>query len=174
MPVLLRCRLRRTRVDEERLVGLAQKILAASGEPDGELSLEIVGNKRIQDLNRRYRHQDRPTDVLAFPTREAPGPRTPLLGDVIISFQQAAEQATRYGHSIDEEFMTLLIHGTLHLLGYDHERGVHEAHRMHRKERSIMQTLRPLPTLFTVYPSRRQHTIKRSQFDTRDGRALPN
>jgi len=147
MPVLFRCRLRRRIVREPRLISLAQEILTISGDPEAELSLEIVGNTRIRRLNRQYRQHDHPTDVLAFPIREASGPRTPLLGDVVISFPKAATQASRQGHSIEEELMTLLVHGILHLQGYDHERGEPEARRMRRKEREILETLRPLPKL---------------------------
>ena len=105
MPVLFRCRLRRKIVHEPCLVRLAQKILTVSGDPEAELSLEIVGNTRIRRLNRQYRQIDRPTDVLAFPIREAPGPQTPLLGDVVISFPKAATQASQHGHSIEEELL---------------------------------------------------------------------
>lgn len=150
MPVLLRCRLRRKIIREPRLIRLAQKILTVSGEPNAELSLEIVGNTRIRRLNRHYRQQDRPTDVLAFPMREADGPRTPILGDVVISFPTAAEQAIRHGHSIEEELLQLLIHGILHLKGFDHEKGDWEARRMLRKERAILTSLRPLPKFLKV------------------------
>ena len=147
MPVLFRFRLRRRIVHEPRLIKLAQMILSATGEPEAELSLEIVGNTRIRRLNRQYRQQDHPTDVLAFPIREAAGPRTSLLGDVVISFPKAAEQAFRYGHSIEEELMKLLVHGILHLQGFDHEKGDLAARRMRRKEREILNRLRPLPKL---------------------------
>ena len=123
MPVLFRCRLRRKIIREPHLIRLAQEILALSGDPKAELSLEIVGNTRIRRLNHQYRHQDRPTDVLAFPMREAAGPPTPLLGDVVISFPKAVEQASRHDHSIEEELVQLLIHGILHLKGFDHEKG---------------------------------------------------
>ena len=152
MPVLLRCRLRRNQIHEQRVVVSAQKILVATGEHSSELSLEIVGNTRIRRLNCKYRRQDCPTDVLAFSAREAPGPQTPLLGDVVISFQKATEQASRFGHSIDEEILRLLIHGILHLKGYDHERGDREARRMRRKEDAILQSLRPLPKLVRTRP----------------------
>ncbi len=112
--------------------------------------MEIVGSKQIRRLNRQYRQQDYPTDVLAFPIREAAGPQTPLLGDVVISFPQAVEQASRHGHSIEEELIKLLIHGILHLQGYDHERGELEARRMRRKEREIFKRFHPFPKLLKV------------------------
>ena len=157
MPVLFRCRLRRKLLHERRLIFVAQQILSVSGEAEAELSLEIVGNSRIRRLNRQYRHQDLPTDVLAFPLRKAGGPATPLLGDVVISFPKATEQALQHGHSIDEELTTLLIHGILHLQGYDHECGKEEARRMRRKEREIMKALRPLPPLL-----RKDRSIERT------------
>ena len=145
MPVLFRCRLRRRIVREPRLITLAQKILTICGDPGAELSLELVGNQRIRRLNRQYRQQDYPTDVLAFPLREADGPRTSLLGDVVISLPKAAQQAAQHGLSIEEELRKLLIHGILHLKGYDHEMGEMEALRMRRKEREILKKLRPFP-----------------------------
>ena len=153
MPALFRCRLRRNIIHERAFVTVAQKILHASGEPEAELSVEIVGNARIRRLNRQYRQHDHPTDVLAFPMREAPGPRTRLLGDVVISLHKATEQASEYQHSLDEELSRLLTHGILHLLGYDHERGDKEARRMFRKERAIHQMLKPLPKLIRRTPS---------------------
>ncbi|GJL65726.1 MAG: endoribonuclease YbeY [Nitrospirales bacterium] len=147
MPVLLRSGLRQTRINEHALRTVAQKILNRAGVQDSELSLELVGNARMRTLNRQYRHQDRPTDVLAFPLWEGPGPRTSLLGDVVISVPMAERQATTYGHSLDQEMLHLLTHGILHLVGYDHERGEREAQRMRRKERAILTTLHPIPKI---------------------------
>ena len=86
-------------------------------------------------LNLQYRGKDKPTDVLSFPLADELQPY--LLGDVIISIETAARQAQRRRHSLREEIQTLLIHGILHLLGYDHEVSRDEAIRMHRKEREI-------------------------------------
>lgn len=93
----------------------------------------------IHILNRQYRGKDKPTDVLSFPLADELHPE--LLGDVVISVDTAARQAQRRGHSLREEIQTLLIHGVLHLLGYDHEVSRSEAIRMHRKEREIMEIL---------------------------------
>ena len=147
MSVLLRSRLRKKTINEQALRAIAQKILVIAGASETELSLELVGNTRMQSLNRQYRGQDRPTDVLAFPQWEGPGPRTPLLGDVVISVPMAESQATALGHTADEEMVHLLTHGILHLLGYDHERGEREAQRMSRKEHVIMKSLRPFPKI---------------------------
>lgn len=147
MPVLVRHRLRRTAIRLSILTQLAQKLLEAVGEARAELSLELIGDGRMSQLNRQYRGGDGPTDVLAFPLRESSGPRSALLGDVVIAFPTAARQAVSLGHSIDEELVRLLIHGVLHLLGYDHTRGEKEARRMERKEKALFRALLPLPIL---------------------------
>ncbi len=147
MSVLLRSRLRQRRIHEQALRTVAQKILAYSGVPDAELSLELVGNTRMQTLNQHYRCKNSPTDVLAFPLREGPGPYTSLLGDVVISVPMAETQAATYGHSVDREMLQLLIHGILHLVGYDHERSHSEALRMRRKEHAILKRLHPIPKI---------------------------
>ena len=94
----------------------------------------------IHTLNRRYRGKDRPTDVLSFPLADEIQPS--LLGDVVISVETAACQAQRRGHSFREELQVLLIHGILHLLGYDHEISRSEAIRMRRKEQEVMKVLK--------------------------------
>jgi rRNA maturation RNase YbeY len=104
----------------------------------------------MQRLNARYRRLPRTTDVLAFAARESsPQPATPLLGDVVISLDTAQRQAREAGHPVDHEVVVLMIHGILHLLGYDHERSPQEARRMRKKERAILQALGPLPRLVT-------------------------
>ncbi|MFQ5881462.1 MAG: rRNA maturation RNase YbeY [Candidatus Methylomirabilales bacterium] len=90
------------------------------GRPSGEVSVLLVDNHAIRLLNKAYRNHDRPTDVLAFPQQEGlPAPHRHLLGDVVISVETAARQANEHGHSLDQELALLLIHGILHLLGYD-------------------------------------------------------
>ena len=149
MPVLTRNRLRRHPVRMSVLARLAQQILDLVGEHEVELSLEIIGNGRMRRLNREFRGKDRPTDVLAFPLRESLGPRSSLLGDVVIALPTAAKQARALGHSLDEELVCLLTHGILHLLGYDHECGEREARRMRRKEKIVLHKVRPIPKLVT-------------------------
>lgn len=93
----------------------------------------------IHALNRQYRGKDKPTDVLSFPLADEIQPS--VLGDVVISVETAARQAQRRRHSLREELQILLIHGILHLLGYDHEVSRSEAIRMHRKEREVMKVM---------------------------------
>ena len=101
----------------------------------------------MRRLNRDYRHKDRTTDVLAFTCREAGGPASPMLGDVVVSVPMAMRQAVSLKHSLDEELVRLLIHGLLHVVGYDHECGEKEARRMRRKEEKLFEALKPLPKL---------------------------
>ena len=148
MPVILSSRLRSRRVRLSSLHALAEKILRASGSARADLSLLLVGDRSMQRLNRRYRRKDRTTDVLAFPIRTA-APRgiSTLLGDVVISFPQAARQARQAGHSLEQELAVLVTHGLLHLLGYDHERSVREAIRMSRQESVVLRRLGRLPRI---------------------------
>lgn len=81
-----------------------------------EVSVLFCGDFRMRRLNRRYRGQDRPTDVLAFPARDGH-----LLGDIVVSVPYAARQARRHGEPVFREVDRLLVHGFLHLMGYDHE-----------------------------------------------------
>ena len=89
---------------------------------DSELSILLCDDDTIRGLNRRYRKQDKATDVLAFPMHEGPGPapQTELLGDVVISLPTATRQARERDRPIVEEVTFLLAHGLLHLCGYDH------------------------------------------------------
>ncbi|MFQ5989410.1 MAG: rRNA maturation RNase YbeY [Candidatus Methylomirabilales bacterium] len=90
------------------------------GRPRDEVSVVLVDDRAIRRLNRLYLNHDRPTDVLAFPQQQGlPSPQPHLLGDVVISVETAARQAKAHGHSLAQELAMLLIHGILHLLGYD-------------------------------------------------------
>lgn len=159
MAVYLRVRLTRFAVRQASLVRVAERVLAAVGETQSELSVELVGDPRMRRLNREYRNKDRPTDVLAFPMRESDNPCPTLLGDVVISVPTVLRQAKEAGRSVNDELATLLVHGVLHLCGYDHERNKEEAARMHRRERTILQTIGPVPRLVT----RRAEQRKRSR-----------
>jgi rRNA maturation RNase YbeY len=147
MAVYLRVRLRRLAKRQTSLSRAAESILASVGESQAELSLELVGDRRMRRLNRRYRKKDRTTDVLAFPMRESHNPCPMLLGDVVISVPTAIRQAKESGRSVGDELAALLVHGVLHLCGYDHERSAREAVRMRRRETAIVKMLNPVPRL---------------------------
>ena len=150
MPVHMQSHVRRVTFDQARLDRLARAILSDVGEASAELGILFVGDQRMRGLNRRYRGKDRTTDVLAFAMREAFTPHvlTPhagyagRCGDLGADGVATGERGRR---SLDEELAWLLVHGILHLCGYDHERSEKEARRMHRRERMILRSIARLP-----------------------------
>jgi probable rRNA maturation factor len=123
----------------------AETILSALGCPeDTELSISIVTDRGIHTLNRDYLGKDRPTNVISFSLQEGEfGSITPhALGDVVISADTAAREAIEGGISTWERVVFLLLHGILHLTGYDHERsGEAEAARMEKAEQKLYAML---------------------------------
>jgi probable rRNA maturation factor len=112
--------------------------------PDSELSVAIVGDRSIRRLNREYLGRDKPTNVISFAMQEGefPGMNPGLLGDVVISADTCAREAEEGGVSFVARLAFLLLHGILHLTGYDHERsGEAEARRMEEKERELFALL---------------------------------
>jgi probable rRNA maturation factor len=102
----------------------------------GTVSIALVSDREIQELNRTFRGVDTPTDVLSFPVQPVPPiqPIVPLLGEIAIARGVARRQARAAGHSEATEWRVLALHGLLHLLGYDHE---HDDGRMQRVERKL-------------------------------------
>jgi rRNA maturation RNase YbeY len=121
----------------------AEWLLHALGT-GGELSVVLVGDEAMRGLNSRYRNVERATDVLAFALREGEDRDVDgtLLGDVVISIDTAARRANRKNLALAEEVRVLLVHGVLHLLGYDHERSPAEARRMFAAQRRLVRGLR--------------------------------
>ena len=105
-----------------------------------ELTIVITGNAQLRSLNRAFRDVDVPTDVLAFATDEQPRADTIYLGDVIISYPTAREQARAGGHPVEAELQLLVVHGVLHLLGYDHYTKA-EKNAMWRAQRAILEKI---------------------------------
>ncbi len=108
-------------VDARELKRVARELLRAAGEEHSSLSISLVDDKRIAQINREHRGKDKPTDVLSFPLEPAPGDPERLLGDVVISIDTALRQAADYDAPLQREIYRLLIHGLLHILGHDHE-----------------------------------------------------
>ena len=119
----------------------AQSILNHLGEERSELSLLLVNNREIRALNAKFRGKNQPTDVLSFPLEERLPTGVRLLGDVVISLQQAQKQAREKRKDFAREVEWLLIHGILHLLGYDHERSRKDERIMRAMERKIQRAL---------------------------------
>lgn len=114
--------------------------------PEGELSILFVDDRRIQQLNREYRHKDSPTNVLAFPMREGDFAQVSpqLLGDVVISVDTAVTEAEKAGISTGDHMTWLLIHGILHLFGFDHEQSDQSAAEMETRTKQLMQKVQGL------------------------------
>lgn len=116
-------------------------LLRSIGLPDADLSILFVGDRAMRSLNLRYRGKDRTTDVLSFSAREGKFSHIQpyVLGDIVISVPRAKRQAEAAGHRLGREIEILLIHGLLHLLGYNHERSEREARRMKRRELQLLK-----------------------------------
>jgi len=120
---------------------LAGRILNDWDRSEAELSILITDDEEICSLNRLYRDVDRPTDVLSFSQLEGEGPSTTtdLLGDVVISWETAQRQAGEFGHTVLDEMKRLLVHGVLHLIGFDHEKDADAARTMREAEAKYFQ-----------------------------------
>jgi probable rRNA maturation factor len=139
-----------SRLALSRFLARAQR---TAGIP-GAVNVLVTGSREMRALNCRFRRHDRPTDVLSFPAeagrRPAAGPRQPgadrrELGDIAISAGIAAASAARLGHRLADELKILMLHGLLHLAGYDHE---HDQGEMERRESRLRRELR-LPDSLT-------------------------
>jgi probable rRNA maturation factor len=129
-----------------QLKKVAVRILSALACPEEtELSITLVGDRSIRRVNREYLAKDRPTNVISFSQQEGDclGVATGMLGDVIISADTSAREAEQGGMPPFDRLCFLLLHGILHLCGYDHERsGDEEAVRMEKKEEELFRILK--------------------------------
>jgi probable rRNA maturation factor len=121
----------------------ARDVLNALGCPESELSILIVDDHEIATYNQQYLNRTGPTNVLAFPMQEGEfSDVTPeLLGDVVISVETTEKEAENSDITFDHRFYELLIHGILHLLGYDHEKDDGQAERMEKKTKELLSVL---------------------------------
>mgnify|MGYP001817540816 FL=1 len=107
------------------------------------MSILVIDDAAIRAINRDYLGKDCPTNVISFAMQEGEGVQNDLLGDVVISAETAARDAAEAQTSFESELCFLLLHGVLHLLGYDHERGTRaEAKRMEEREREVFSLIR--------------------------------
>jgi probable rRNA maturation factor len=132
--------------DEPRITSLISTIVERERPADAQsvISVHLVSDATIRQLNAEHRHIDAVTDVLSFPLAEPdfvlPDGEPVNLGDVVISYPRAVAQADEYGHSVEREVAYLVAHGVLHVLGYDHE---DESEREHMRQKEE-EALRPL------------------------------
>ena len=139
MPIFINDEQTECVIDHDKLKGQIRDILTALKCEKKEISILLADDKRMRELNKQYRGQDRSTDVLSFPQNEGKeeGFHTHLLGDVVISTATAQRQSAQHKLSLEEELVLLLTHGILHLLGYDHERSEEETIHMKKKTREL-------------------------------------
>jgi probable rRNA maturation factor len=140
-----RAALPRNNVTSTLIKEISEKILRYLKLTNVTLSVIITDNAVIQDINKQYRGKDRPTDVISFAYREEPFPEIEIereeLGDIYISLEKAEEQAGDYGNDLQGEIKRLLVHGILHLVGYDHEKDDSEALKMDALEEEILNSI---------------------------------
>ena len=146
MPIFINNEQKEHSIDCVLLENQGKSILRVLGCENQELSVLLTDDRKIRTLNKQYRGQDRATDVLSFSQNdeeEESKPSYHLMGDVVISAVTAKRQAAEHGLTLEEEIVLLLIHGILHLLGFDHERSNEEACHMKQKTRELFDWIFP-------------------------------
>jgi probable rRNA maturation factor len=121
-------------IDEERLRSAVKAVLGGEGIQSATISMAVVNDERIHELNLRFLQHDEPTDVLSFVLN---APDEPLDGEIIVSIETAARNAGRYGWSVADELLLYVVHGALHLTGHD-DRTVEDQRRMRERERHYL------------------------------------
>lgn len=116
-------------IDKKLSTGIAKKVLKGENREIENISLVFVGKKEMQEFNKKYRGKNKPTDVLSFNLNDKE-----CLGEIVICPQVVKENGEKFGISFEKEIAKVLIHGVLHLLGYDHEKSEKEAEIMETKQ----------------------------------------
>ena len=124
----------------ETLRRVITESLTRIGRVDCEVHVLITGDERVRELNRQFRQLDRATDVLSFPDGDGLPSGRLLLGEIVISLDAARRQATELGHDEQRELSELVLHGVLHLVGYDHERDNGDMNRLEIELREELLT----------------------------------
>ncbi len=127
-------------LDAVRLAAVAETVLQQQSI-QGELTIVITDNEEVTALNRQFRGIDSPTDVLSFPADKPPidvGDEAEYLGDLVIAYPYAAAQAARENHDLMQSLALLVVHGTLHLLGYDHDNQTRRAQMWAAQDRALI------------------------------------
>ena len=140
MKIWIRNRQKHIPLDLKKIRRAAKRILTELGLLDAELSLLLVNDLRIRALNRKHLRRDQPTNVLAFPMREGEFStlHPHLLGDLVISVETAKRQSKRFGLNEMEMVVLLMVHGALHLVGYEHEGTKKGAREMALKQKELL------------------------------------
>jgi probable rRNA maturation factor len=145
LEILIKNAQRKYKVDSRKIKRYIGKVQESLGGQETELSILFVNDDRIRKLNSQYRNIDKPTDVLSFPQDDDPSDETGvhLLGDVVVSMETAKRQAKQHHLTFEEEVVLLILHGTLHLLGYDHEKSPREEKKMRRETQKLFEAIFP-------------------------------
>jgi len=131
--VRLHCRLSKPAIPKDELAAFALDVLGRL-DMDGEVGVKLCSDATMESCNRKYRHEAGPTDVLSFPDGTSDPEGGIYIGDILIALPVAARQAKEAGHDLKTELQILLLHGILHLAGYDHET---DGGTMRRKEKAL-------------------------------------
>ncbi|MFC1663658.1 rRNA maturation RNase YbeY [Patescibacteria group bacterium] len=115
-------------IDEEFLKKIAQKVLEGEKKNNSDLSIALIGQGRMRELNKKYRGKNKVTDVLSFPDKEMG------LGEIVICLREVKKNAKKFKSTFEKELIVCLIHGILHLFGYDHEVSEEKAKTMEEKQ----------------------------------------
>jgi len=145
MEILIKNQQRQSRLDEERIRRVVYTVLSVMKEDKAEVSILFVGERRMQKLNYQYRGIKKGTDVLSF-EGDIPlsGGLSRVLGDVVVNIHRVKEQAIAAGIGFYDELSRILIHGILHLLGYDHDGSRDNARLMREKEQEILSAIKKI------------------------------
>jgi len=122
-------------VAKEFLKKIAKKVLKGENKSEAEISIALVGEGRIMELNKKYRGKNRVTDVLAFGDNDG-------LGEIVICLREVKKNTKRYETTFEKELAKVLIHGILHLLGYNHEKSEVQAKKLEEKENYYLEKLK--------------------------------
>lgn len=136
-------------IDEEFLKRIAKIVLEGENKKEAKLSIALIGQGRMRKLNKKYMGRNRVTDVLAFPATIVPLEKFKIgelqkiegLGEIVICLREAKKNAKRFGLSFEKELAKVLIHGILHLLGYDHEISSEKVKQMQEKEKYYLSQI---------------------------------
>jgi probable rRNA maturation factor len=145
MPIYLKNNQKSIRLDRRKIRRELNRALLLLGCQTAEVSVLFVGDRKMRSLNFRFRQKDKTTDVLSFPMSEGQHDVAgSVLGDIVVSVPRAALQAGQYGVPLHDEMLRLLLHGLLHLLGYDHEIDEYQKRRMKKKEKELFDAVKAM------------------------------
>ena len=147
--ILIQIQTNRTKLSKPLIVQKLSRILSALGYDNHELSVVMTDDDQIMELNQTYRGISKPTNVLSFPMLEGEFSQVSpfLLGDIVVSVDTARKEAEEAGITLDERLSQLMIHGLLHLVGFDHEIGEDEAVEMEQKSLELLRLIETNPNL---------------------------